>query len=83
MARSFYQFSAFLYNVEDLRITAQQPSRQGNDLYYERWLEPITSFIGVKWLMSLKISGMTSCAPYNYRIGDPNLCYLRCTSSAY
>ena len=50
MARIFYQFSAFLYNVEDLRITAQRPSNQGNALHYGRWLEPITSFIGVKWL---------------------------------
>ena len=49
MARIFYQFSAFLYNVEDLRITAQRPSKQEN-ASCERWLEPISSFMGVKWL---------------------------------
>ena len=54
MARILYQFSVFLHSVEDLRITAQRPSRQGDALYCERWLEPINqvinSFISVKWL---------------------------------
>jgi hypothetical protein len=50
MARIFYQFSAFLFNVEDLRICAQRRPSQGDALYIERWLDYINSFIGVKWL---------------------------------
>ena len=54
LARILYQFSAFLYSVEDLRVTAQRPLKQGDDLNYERWSEPISqainTFMGVKWL---------------------------------
>jgi hypothetical protein len=52
LARILYQFSAFLFNVEDLRISVQRPSRQpeGDSPYIERWLDYINSFISVKWL---------------------------------
>ena len=54
ISRILYQFSAFLYSVEDLYITAQRPLRQGMGLYCERWLEltnqAINPFIGVKCL---------------------------------
>jgi hypothetical protein len=43
LARILYQFSAFLFNVEDLRISVQRPSNQpeGDSLYIERWLDYI------------------------------------------
>ena len=42
-------FSAFLFNVEDLRICATRSSGSWKDiLFIERWLEPISSFTGVK-----------------------------------
>jgi hypothetical protein len=59
MARICVQFSAFLFNVEDLSITAQPQSRQVDGLYSEQchWLETINVFIGVKWL---QVSGNLS-----------------------
>ena len=59
MALICIEFSAFLFNVEDLRIHGKQPSLQGNGPYDERWLlETVNSFKGVKWL---QISGNLSC----------------------
>ena len=49
MTRICTDCSAFLFNVEDLRISAERPSRQ-EGLYNEQWLEPINSFTDVKWL---------------------------------
>ena len=50
MARICTEFSAFLFNVEDLRISAQRPSIHKDGLYSEQWLELISLFTGVKWL---------------------------------
>ena len=49
MSRICLHFSAFLLNVEDLRISATRPSSQENSLCSERWLELLNSFTGVKW----------------------------------
>jgi hypothetical protein len=57
LARICFQFSAFLFKVEDLRINAMRPSRQEDSIYGEQWLEPIDSFKGVKWL---RVSGNLS-----------------------
>ena len=43
-------FSAFLLNVEDLRISTTQASSQENSFYNERWPEHFNSFTGVRWL---------------------------------
>jgi hypothetical protein len=54
------QFSAFLVNVEDLRIHAQRPSesRLEDSLYHpEGWREPIKFFTGVR---RLQVSGNLS-----------------------
>jgi hypothetical protein len=51
MARFCVHFSASLFNVEDLRISAKRPSRPEDGLYSEQWLEPINFFTGVKWLL--------------------------------
>ena len=56
MAQICIQFSALLFNVEDLRINAKQLSRQGGP-YNESWLETVNIFIGGKWL---KVSGNLS-----------------------
>ena len=52
MNRICIQFSAFLVNVEDLRIDAERPSTLDDILYHEQWLNTINckSFIGVRWL---------------------------------
>jgi hypothetical protein len=43
-------FSAFLLDVEDLRINVRRRSRWEEDsLSIEQWLEPINLFTGVKW----------------------------------
>jgi hypothetical protein len=43
------EFSTFLSNVEDLRISATGPSTWNERLYYDQlWLEAINSFAGVK-----------------------------------
>jgi hypothetical protein len=57
MARICVQFSAFLFNVEDLSIIAQRQSQQEDDLYSEQWLETINVFWGVK---CLQVSGNLS-----------------------
>jgi hypothetical protein len=57
MAQICVQLSAFLINVEDLRINAQRPSRLEDGLYSEGWLEPINLFTGVK---RLQVSGNLS-----------------------
>ena len=68
MARICIQFSAFLSNVEDLRINAKQ--RSTHDAYHESWLESVNLFIGGKWL---KVSGnlssdiVNSLHPQHYR----------------
>ena len=49
MARICIHFSDFLFNVEDLRISATRPPRWNNSLYSGHWLELISSFTGVKW----------------------------------
>jgi hypothetical protein len=41
-------FPAFLYSVEDLRITAKRPSGWIDCLDFRPWLGPINSFTGVK-----------------------------------
>ncbi len=46
MARICIHFSAFLSNVEDLRISVTRPSKDSYSI--GRWLEPINSFTGVK-----------------------------------
>ena len=43
-------FSAFLLNVEDLRISVTQTSSQEDSLCSERWLGLLKLFTGVKWL---------------------------------
>ena len=64
MARICIQFSAFLFNVEDLRIHGKQPSPRNNGPYDERWLpETVHLFIGVKWL---QVSGNLSCDFVNF-----------------
>jgi hypothetical protein len=50
MARICVQFSAFLFNVEDLSINVQRQSRQEDGRYSEQWRKIINLFIGVKWL---------------------------------
>ena len=47
MARICIHFSAFLFNVEDLRIDATQPP--GESLSIGRWRGLVKSFTGVKW----------------------------------
>ena len=42
-------FSALLFFVEDLRISATRNSRRDDGLDGESWLEPLNSFAGVKW----------------------------------
>lgn len=49
MARICVQFSAILCNVEELLISVRH-SRQEDRVDIGRWLEPLNSFIGVKWL---------------------------------
>ncbi|KAH8978460.1 hypothetical protein EDB92DRAFT_583766 [Lactarius akahatsu] len=49
MARICTHFSAFLLNVEDLRISATRPSRWMDSLHSGKWLELINSFTGAKW----------------------------------
>ena len=64
MARICIQFSAFLFNVEDLRIHGKQPSPRNDGPYNERWLpETVHLFIGVKWL---QVSGNLSCDFVNF-----------------
>ena len=53
MAQICIQFSALLFNVEDLRINVKQLGGP----YNESWLEAVNLFIGAKWL---KISGNLS-----------------------
>jgi hypothetical protein len=48
LTRVCTHFSAFLLNVEDLRISATRSPRWNNSRYGKRWLEPINSFTGVK-----------------------------------
>jgi hypothetical protein len=43
------QFSAFLYNVEDLLIGVTRNSRWGERFDNEQWLEALNSFRRVKW----------------------------------
>ena len=50
LSRICNQLSAFLLNVEDLRITAQRPLGQGDIRCSAKWLEPIKSCRSVKWL---------------------------------
>jgi hypothetical protein len=50
IARICVQFSAFLFDVEDLRICVTRQSRREAGLNSEQWLEPINFFKGVKWL---------------------------------
>ncbi|KAH9018046.1 hypothetical protein EDB84DRAFT_662750 [Lactarius hengduanensis] len=47
MARICNHFSALLFNVEDLRVSA---TRHQDISYFGQWLEPIRSFTGVKWI---------------------------------
>ena len=56
MARICFQFSAFLFNVEDLRINVKRQSTQ-DDGPYKRSLETVNLFIAGKWL---KVSGNLS-----------------------
>jgi hypothetical protein len=49
MTRVCILLSAFLYNVEDLRISATRQPRRGENLYNELWLKCMNLFIGVKW----------------------------------
>jgi hypothetical protein len=50
MARICTNFSAFLFNVEDLHISTTQPSRwEDHILRSGLWLEAINLFTGVKW----------------------------------
>jgi hypothetical protein len=51
LARFCVHFSAPLFDVEDLRISAKRPSRPEDGLYSEQWLEPLNSFICVKQLL--------------------------------
>ena len=48
MAQICFHFSAFLLNVEDLRINATRPSRWMDSFYIGQWLQSINSFTGVK-----------------------------------
>jgi hypothetical protein len=59
MVRICVQFSAFLVNVEDLRINAQRPSesRLEDGIHSEGWREPINLFAGVR---RLQVSGNLS-----------------------
>jgi hypothetical protein len=50
IAQICFHFSAFLFDVEDLRICATRESSQGDSFYFERWLGHLGSFTGVKWL---------------------------------
>jgi hypothetical protein len=51
MSRILLHFSAFLINVEDLRISAARPSSRENSLRTSgQWPKLITSFAGAKWL---------------------------------
>ena len=51
IARICGHFSAFIFDVEDLRISATpRQSRPADGLHSEAWLEPLNSFTGVKWL---------------------------------
>ena len=43
-------FSTFIYDVEDLRISARQRQRREGNLCGEQWLKSFKSFTGVKWL---------------------------------
>jgi hypothetical protein len=56
-SRFCIHFSASLFNVEDLRISAKRPSRPVTRLHSEQWRELLNSFTGVK---SLLVSGNLS-----------------------
>ena len=56
MARICVHFSTFLFDVEDLRISAERSAHQ-EGLYNEQWLKRINSFSNVKWL---QVSGNLS-----------------------
>jgi hypothetical protein len=47
MARICRSLSAFLFNIEELHISATLPSRWEDRLHIERWLDPINSFEGI------------------------------------
>jgi hypothetical protein len=49
MAQICAQFSAFLFNVEDLLISVTRHSRRGDIFDGREWLEGLNSFPGVKW----------------------------------
>jgi hypothetical protein len=49
MAQICAQFSAFLFNVEDLLISLTRHSRQEDRFDSGQWLEALNSFTGVKW----------------------------------
>jgi hypothetical protein len=48
--RLFLHFSAFLLNVEDLRISVARPTSRENSLRSGQWPKLITSFASIKWL---------------------------------
>ena len=61
MARICTHFSAFLLNVEDLRISTKRPSRCTDRI--AQWRESISPFTGVKWLhVSGNLSKNLVCA---------------------
>jgi hypothetical protein len=49
ISRICIHLSAFLLDVEDLRINVRRRSRREAGHYSEQWLEPISLFTGVKW----------------------------------
>jgi len=48
MTRVCIHFSTFVFNVEDLRISATRPSGQG-EVPYSGWLDLLGLFTGLKW----------------------------------
>jgi hypothetical protein len=51
MGRFCIHFSASLFNVEDLRISAKRPSRPEAGLHSDQWQELLNSFTAVKWFV--------------------------------
>jgi hypothetical protein len=74
VTRFCFHFSASLFNVEDLRISAKRPSRPEAGLYSEQWWELLNSFTRVKWfLVSGNLSADIVCSSQVIPDGMPDI----------